>query len=31
MTSFINETEKPGYVFIQSYGSLEEKKIKKEM
>ena len=29
MTSFINETEQPGYVFVQSYGSLEEKKIKK--
>lgn len=28
ITSFINETEKPGYVYIQAYGSFEEKKIK---
>jgi uncharacterized protein (AIM24 family) len=29
ITSFINETDRPGYVYIQAYGSMEEKLIKK--
>jgi len=29
MTSFINETDKPGHIFIQAYVSIEEKRLKK--